>query len=64
MISDDGRLDHAILEYSRIAWYFTTLWGNGNSMLCKVLLFEKSDHKPFKRPVKQEGLMARNVSLK
>ena len=41
-----------------------TLWGNGNPMLCKVLLFEKSDHKPFKRPVNKEGLMARNVSFK
>ena len=40
------------------------LWGNGNSMLCKVLLFERSDHKPFKRPVNKEGVTARNVSLK
>ena len=38
--------------------------GMENSMLCKVLLFKKSDHKPFKRPVNEEGLTARNVSLK
>ncbi|CAH3031798.1 unnamed protein product [Pocillopora meandrina] len=29
-----------------------------------VLLFEKSDHKLFKRPVNKEGVTARNVSLK
>ena len=61
-------------EYSRIAWYFLARGGSITlevtgrrrhcSMLCKVLLFKKSDHKPFKRPVIEEGLTARNVSLK
>ena len=43
IISDDGRLDHAILECSRIAWYFLARGGSitlevtGRRRHCKQL---------------------------